>query len=97
MPAKKAKKTSEKIKETFILSAPTAGSVKLAGDFTDWEGAARTMRKLKNGNWKTTVSLEPSDYEYRFMVDGEWVDDPACQQTRANGFGTENCVRQVKS
>ncbi|MGK0200039.1 MAG: hypothetical protein ACI91J_003329 [Yoonia sp.] len=40
--------------------------------------------------------MEPSDYEYRFMVDGEWVDDPACQQTRANGFGTENCVRRVK-
>jgi 1,4-alpha-glucan branching enzyme len=97
MSAKKAKKVSEKIKETFILSAPDAGSVKLAGDFTDWEAAARTMRKLKNGNWKTTVSPAPSDYEYRFMVDGEWVDDPACEQSRPNGFGSENCVRLVKS
>lgn len=97
MPAKKAKKTSSKIKQTFTFEAPEAGSVKLAGDFTDWEKAAKNMRKLKNGTWKTTISLEPSDYEYRFLVDGEWTNDPFAEETRANPFGTVNSVRQVDS
>ncbi len=96
MPTKKAKNEFTKIKETFMISVPDAGSVKLAGDFTDWEEAARNMRKLKNGAWKTTISLEPSDYEHKFMVEGEWVNDPECAEMRPNPFGGENSVRQVK-
>ena len=94
MSAKKEKVSKKK--EIFQLNAPEAESVMLAGDFTDWENAARKMRKLKSGNWKTTVSLEEDKtIQYRFLVDGQWVDDPDCQNRIPNGFGGENCVRQV--
>jgi 1,4-alpha-glucan branching enzyme len=97
MPAKKVAKTPEsKVKETFQLKAPDAESVMLAGDFTDWENSAKKMRKLKSGAWKTTVSLDGKKMvQYRFLVDGQWVDDPECQDRIPNGFGGENCLRQT--
>lgn len=72
-----------------------ASSVLLAGDFTEWEAAALPLVKQKNGTWKVTASLAPGRYEYRFIVDGNWVDDPACTERVSNCFGVENCVRVV--
>jgi PAS domain S-box-containing protein len=39
-----------------------------------------------------TDYLEPGLYEYRFVVDGVWQNDPQCTGRRENDFGTENCV-----
>jgi hypothetical protein len=41
------------------------------------------------------MSLKPGRHEYRFVADGEWLDDPTAEQRIANAFGTENCVRVV--
>ena len=45
--------------------APEAQTVQLAGDFTGWELDPMSLKKLKNGLWKTTVALEAGHYEYR--------------------------------
>lgn len=90
-----ARQLTEKTKVTFALQAPEAKEVRLAGCFTKWEQSPLPLRKQKNGIWKTTVSLPPGSYEYRFLVDGRWTDDPACPTRRPNEFGTENCVRIV--
>jgi len=97
MPAKRiAKATSAKTKQTFALAAPDADKVMLAGDFTEWDSAPKSMRKLKSGVWKTSVNLEKNKkIQYRFLVDGQWVDDPECQDRIPNGFGGENCVRST--
>ena len=90
------RKTTAKSKETFTLEAPEAKSVMLLGDFTDWESEPVAMKRQKNGTWKATVSLQPGTYQYRFKVDGEWRDDPDCPIRRANSYGGQNCVREVK-
>lgn len=84
-----------KSKITFALHAPEAHEVRLAGNFTQWEQAAMTLRKQKNGTWRKTVQLPPGTYEYRFVVDGQWQDDPACPARQPNAFGGQNCVRVV--
>ena len=76
--------------------APEAQTVQLAGDFTGWELEPMSLKKLKNGLWKTTVALEAGHYEYRFLVDGQWRDDPECATRVPNPFGAENCVRQIE-
>lgn len=81
---------------SFTLSAPDARNVKLAGDFTAWEEAPREMKRNGNGAWKTTVSVPPGQHEYRFIVDGQWVDDPKCELRKPNPFGGENCTRVVE-
>jgi len=91
MPAKK----NNRIKETFKLEAPSAGAVLLAGDFTGWETEPIKMKRDRTGLWTTTVPLDPGAYHYRFMVDGQWADDPQATLHEPNGFGSQNCVRQV--
>ncbi len=90
-----AKKIKTK-KVQFEFFAPGALKVFLAGDFNNWDTTANPMKKDKKGLWKTTVSLEPGRYEYRFLVDGNWANDPSCAGCVPNEFGSTNCVRIVE-
>lgn len=91
-----AKTKVVKSKVTFSLMAPDANDVKVAGDFTNWQENPISLKKLKSGLWKTTVSLEPGIYQYRFIVDGVWQNDPQCQNRVPNCYGSENCLLEVK-
>jgi len=79
----------------FSLAAPSAGSVKLAADFTDWEKSPLDLIKSEDGFWFAIVPLLPGRYAYRFIVDGQWCDDPQPVQRMANPFGTANAVVNV--
>lgn len=87
--------TIEMQKRTFSYTAPTAHSVLLAGDFTRWLKHPIPLFKQANGTWTTTTPLAPGTYHYRFLVDGEWCDDPNCTLRVKNPFGTQNAVVQV--
>lgn len=81
--------------QSFFYFAPEAGSVRLAGDFTDWRERPVELRRGPNGRWWTAVRLEAGTHYYRFLVDGQWRDDPDCPLVVPNPFGTMNAVRQV--
>jgi len=89
----RSRKSSRK-KTTFHLQGH-AKSVRLAGDFTDWEKLPIDMVSDGDGQWSAVVSLEPGQYAYRFIVDGNWCDDPNCTRRVANAFGSENSVIEV--
>ena len=82
-------------KVEFLFKSPGAFSVRLAGDFTDWEAHSVEMMHSDDGTWFTVVPLQPGTYSYRFIVDGRWCDDPAPEKLDSNPFGTQNAVRQV--
>jgi 1,4-alpha-glucan branching enzyme len=88
--------TNKQKKESFTYFAPSAENVILVGDFTAWEQNPVSLKRQKDGTWKASISLEPGDHEYRFMVDGQWQDDTECTQRKPNGFGQQNCIRQVR-
>lgn len=90
----KSRKTA-KDEQVFSFSSPTALSVMLVGDFTHWKNHPISMKKQKGGVWKTKISMEPGTYHYRFLVDGEWRDDPECTLRVPNPFGEFNSVREV--
>jgi 1,4-alpha-glucan branching enzyme len=79
-------------KVTFSLNAPEAKEVFLTGDFNKWDPTTHPMSKDSNGVWKKTVMLAPSQYEYKFLVDGKWKEDPQNEQTCSNCFGTFNSI-----
>lgn len=81
--------------QTFSITAPEARSVLLVGDFTEWEKQPVSLHKKKDGLWRATVELEPGEHRYRFLVDGEWRDDPACGMWIQNPYGSEDAVRTV--
>ena len=47
------------------------------------------------GAWTTTVWLPAGRYEYRFVVDGQWISDPSARESVPNTFGSTNSVLVV--
>ncbi len=88
-----AKETA--LKQTFRFTAGDAMSVLLVGDFTHWQSRPIPMRKGADGVWMATVDLPPGTHSYRFIVDGEWRDDPECSIQVPNPYGGKNMVRRV--
>ena len=95
----KKKETSKKQnhkKATFKYMAPEAQCVLLAGDFNAWKPESHPLKRTSNGLWKINLSLSPGRYEYRFLVDGQWYNDPDCKSYAPNPFGGDNCVINLK-
>jgi 1,4-alpha-glucan branching enzyme len=79
-------------KAEFSFMAPDAQSVQLAGDFNAWDPSVNPLKKSSKGVWKVNLKLSPGRYEYRFLVDGTWQNDPQCSAHVANPFGGKNCL-----
>lgn len=62
----------------FIYENPDAQEVLVAGSFTDWQNGAIPMEIDENGIWSLHVEeLAANVYQYKFIVDNEWITDPA--------------------
>jgi len=70
-------------------------SVQLVGDFTHWKEHPISMHKAGEGIWRTTIDLKPGTHRYRFLVDGQWRDDPECKTRVSNPYGSQDGIRQV--
>lgn len=69
----------------FRLNGYTdAGEVRLAGSFNGWNPAELAMTKTPGG-WELPHVLSRGNYEYKFIVDGEWIIDPANPYIIAHG------------
>jgi len=49
------------------IAAPEAERVSIAGEFNDWDIAANPMKKLRSGDFTTTIALEVGR-EYQFVI-----------------------------
>jgi hypothetical protein len=78
------------------LTHPTAQKVCIAGSFNDWHPSVTPMIRLNDGKWAKEFALPSGRHEYRLVVDGEWVDDPAATELIPNAFGTANAVLEVR-
>ena len=90
----RARKATKKV--TFTYDNPQAGSVALTGSFCSWKTDAYPLTRDVNGVWKVALSLPAGRHEYRFIVDGEWKNDPRCSEVVTNQFGSENCIFTVE-
>ena len=77
----------------FGLTRGDAKKALLAGNFNDWIG--QPMRKQKDGSFTLVVELPAGVYEYKFIVDGQWIVDPDTNTWAMNKFGTFNSVAQI--
>ena len=82
---------------SFALHKPDAKRVSLCGDFNGWSPTATPMKRHDDGHWGTTVALAPGRYQYKFVVDGEWIADPAAQKNVPNEHGSLNSVVEVRA
>ncbi len=77
-----------------------AGDVRIAGDFNGWV-PDRGVRSLiasegETRVWTKVLTLEPGTYQYRYVVDGEWREDPANPQTAPGPTGQPNSILHVR-
>lgn len=80
----------------FVLYAPGAHHVAVAGTFNQWDrNAAPLVPAGVSGVWTTTLALPAGQHQYAFVVDGaRWVVDPGAPAVD-DGFGRRNSVVAV--
>ena len=82
-------------KVVFTLRGyPFAKRVILSGTFNNWDEESIHMKR-KTDAWEIHLSLTPGEYEYKFIVDGMWIEDPANPVKRRNQHDTYNSVLHV--
>lgn len=82
--------------ETVVRYRPTGGrDIFLAGS---WDGFQPTATRMTDpevdGEYVATLNLQPGIYSYKFVVDGNWLLDPA-HKYRAHQDGIENSGLRV--
>lgn len=74
----------------FELTLQEAQQVQVAGSFNNW--IPQPLEKITDSVWATHFPLKPGRYEYRFVVDGTWQEDPNSAEYAPNPFGGRNSV-----
>jgi chromosome partitioning protein len=72
--------------------------VQLAGDFNGWVPDAGVVLEVhEDGGWTKFIPLDPGSYEYKLVVDGQWLADPLNPRQAPNRFGSMNSVAEIET
>jgi cyclomaltodextrinase len=66
-------------------------TVRIAGDMNNWN-PGKTNFKLNDKIWETDLQLYPGKYQYKLVVDGKWMLDPANNESMDNNVGGYNSI-----
>ena len=72
----------------------SAKRVQIAGEFNRW--AMDPLRQVHEGLWRVELNLVEGEYGYKFIVDDQWILDPANDQRKVSD-GVENSLLSVNS
>lgn len=77
---------------TFRLRGfPGARVVAVAGDFNKWN-QSQFLFSREGGEWVCRVQLPAGTYQYKFIVDGDWLTDPSNPTTVDDERGITNSL-----
>ena len=95
---KKAMKSALAAKRViFQVTASPKSSVSLAGTFNLWNAARHPMKHISGaGKYTITLMLPKGEYEYKFVINGNWIVDPECRNWVRNAYGSLNSVIKVE-
>lgn len=84
----------------FSIAAGTlAKQVLLSGSFNGWASTPEKADVLtdptKTGTWAVQKKLQAGVYQYKFIVDGNWMADKSNPNQTPDGFGGSNSVIEV--
>ncbi len=79
----------------FTLEDAPGRQVFVAGSFSDWQPKHRLTDKNGSGIYTCRLLLAPGEYQYKFVVDGEWRLDASNPAFAPNDFGTLNSLLTV--
>ena len=79
----------------FTLEDAPGRQVFVAGCFSNWEPKHKLTDREGRGVYTARIQLAPGEYQYKFVVDGEWRLDAANPNFVPNSFGTLNSLLKV--
>ncbi len=94
---KSGQRRTQKPRNIVIQTADfqTATSVIISGSFNDWNATQHALQKTKAG-WQIHLQLKPGIYMYKFIVDGEWTEDPTNPEKVLSEYDNYNSILMVK-
>jgi 1,4-alpha-glucan branching enzyme len=95
-PRKKSEKVSSRRAVNFEYEDGSGKEVFLSGSFNNWQMTTRMHERKKPGHYSCRLLLEPGEYQYKFVVDGQWRLDGGNGCFAPNGFGELNSVLKVE-
>ena len=82
---------------TFRLKGHQGAKVvALAGTFNNWESSTTLFARVED-EWLSRIDLASGTYQYKFVVDGQWITDPSNPDTKKDGSGNVNSVLVKRS
>ncbi len=98
-PAKRRLKSSPRAGQprgrrvTFRYRGEPGHQVTVAGTFNDWDPQARPLAyEESTGEYMVRFLLKKGTYQYKLVVDGQWILDPTNPKEAPNDFGGSNNV-----
>lgn len=80
--------------------APGVRDVRIAGDFNGWVPDKGVRSRIEADGesrvWTKILALTPGRYQYRYVVDGEWREDPENPDAVPGPAGVRNSVLVVR-
>ena len=77
-----------------------AHDVRIAGDFNGWVPDKDVRSELQVSGreriWTKILALPPGTYRYRYLVDGEWREDPTNPERATAPLGGRHSVLVVR-
>lgn len=80
---------------SFSCTDAPGKEIFVAGSFSNWEPKHRMTDCDGSGQYSCRIMLAPGEYQYKFVVDGEWRLDAANPNFVPNDYGTLNSLLTV--
>ena len=90
--------TGKTCRVTFKLPADVETSTAfVCGEFNNWDKSMNPMKKLKDGSFSATISLDSGNsYRFRYWLDGDrWENDWQADSYEPYEFGSEDSIFRV--
>ncbi len=84
---------TRKMPTIFKYNGQHAKEVYVCGTFNDWK---KLPMNKSTKDFVAIVNLDEGAYEYKFLVDGKWMNDPSCSETKTGSEGFKNNIIRVQ-
>jgi len=82
---------NQKTARFYLPQFKSATKVYIAGTFNGWSTSQTPMNRVSDG-WMVDVNLKPGKYDYKYIVDGQWINDPNNKLRERDGNGGYNSI-----
>ena len=89
-------KSDARQRVSLRLFGYAARDVQIAGDFNDWTPDRGVITRATGDDVEKILMLAPGTYQYRYIVDGVWQEDPSNPEQVPNFSGGFNSMLRVE-